>query len=237
MKTEKKIKACELIAKNDMVTSKDQRDILVLKDARPIHMNKLAANQILPNLILIVTMSLFNTQPTQGQANTTELPIEKQTTLGLYVTASEAYENWKQAPDKIKILDVRTPDEYMYIGHASMAWNIPVFIQTYEWDAEKQHFSIKPSPDFIKHIKEVFQTTDTLYVMCRSGGRSAWAVNQLADAGFNNVYNITDGFEGDAISDTENLYYGQRLKNGWKNSGVPWTYKLDRELMKLPMEK
>jgi rhodanese-related sulfurtransferase len=73
--------------------------------------------------------------------------------------------------------------------------------------------------------------------MCRSGGRSAWAVNQLADAGFNNVYNITDGFEGDAISDTENLYYGQRLKNGWKNSGVPWTYKLDRELMKLPMEK
>ncbi|MDB4270663.1 rhodanese-like domain-containing protein [bacterium] len=237
MKTEKKIKACELLTKNDIVRSKDHRDILLLKDARPIHMYRPAANQIPPILILIVSLNLFTTQPTQGQANTTELPIEKQTTLGLYVTASEAYENWKQAPDKIKILDVRTPDEYMYIGHASMAWNIPVFIQTYEWDAEKQHFSIKPSPDFIKHIKEVFQTTDTLYVMCRSGGRSAWAVNQLADAGFKNVYNITDGFEGDAISDIENLYYGQRLKNGWKNSGVPWTYKIDRELMKLPMEK
>lgn len=33
--------------------------------------------------------------------------------------------------------------------------------------------------------------------MCRSGGRSAAAVNLLAGAGFTNVYNITDGMEGD----------------------------------------
>lgn len=187
-------------------------------------------------LILIITMSIIVTQPTAGQDKSPGLPVEKQTTLGLYATAKEAYEKWQQAPDEINILDVRTPEEYIYIGHAPMAWNIPVFIQTHDWDTEKQHFSIKPSAAFLKQIKEVFKSTDTIYVMCRSGGRSAWAVNQLADAGYKNVYNITDGFEGDAVSDTDSLYKGQRLKNGWKNSGIPWTYKVERTLMKLPEE-
>jgi rhodanese-related sulfurtransferase len=186
--------------------------------------------------ILIITMSIIATKPTAGQDKSPELPVEKQTTLGLYVTAKEAYEKWQQAPDEINILDVRTPEEYIYIGHAPMAWNIPAFIQTHNWDSEKQHFSIKPSAAFINHIKEVFKPTDTLYVMCRSGGRSAWAVNQLAEAGYQNVYNITDGFEGDAVSDTGSLYKGQRLKNGWKNSGIPWTYKVERALIKLPEE-
>jgi hypothetical protein len=27
---------------------------------------------------------------------------------------------------------------------------------------------------------------------------------------------------------------GQRLKNGWKNSGCPWTYKLTPDRMVLP---
>jgi len=185
-------------------------------------------------ILLVSVFVLFMVQYTRGQSIKEGLPKGKQTTLGLYVTAKEAYDNWKQAPDKIKILDVRTPDEYINIGHAAMAWNIPAFLQTYDWDAEKQQFSIKPNADFMKDIKEAFQITDTLYVMCRSGGRSAWAVNQLAAAGFKNVYNITDGFEGDAVNDPESVFNGQRLKNGWKNSGLPWTYKIDPELMKLP---
>ncbi len=169
-----------------------------------------------------------------GQSTPAELPKEKQTTLGLYVTAKEAYEHWKATPEKLKILDVRTPDEYMYIGHASMAWNIPAFLQTYDWDSSKGHFKIKPNPDFMIHITQIFKKNDTIYVMCRSGGRSAWAVNQLAAAGFKNVYNITDGLEGDMIDDPQSLYAGQRMKNGWKNSGIPWTYKIDPQKMMLP---
>ena len=38
-----------------------------------------------------------------------ELPKEKQTALGLYVTAHEAYERWQAAPATVKVLDVRTP--------------------------------------------------------------------------------------------------------------------------------
>ena len=36
--------------------------------------------------------------------------------LGLYVTAKEAYEKWQAAPDKVKIIDVRTPEEYLFVA-------------------------------------------------------------------------------------------------------------------------
>lgn len=58
------------------------------------------------------------------------------------------------------------------------------------------------------------------------------AVNRLAEAGFSNVYQIIDGFEGDPVKDPESVYNGQRLRNGWKNSGIPWTYQPDPERMR-----
>ena len=64
---------------------------------------------------------------TLAQETQMELPKEKQTTLGLYVTAKEAYEKWKAEPEKVKIFDIRTTEEYLFIGHAEMAWNIPWF--------------------------------------------------------------------------------------------------------------
>ena len=69
-----------------------------------------------------------------------QLPVEKQTTLGLYVTAREAYEMWKSSPDKVTVLDVRTPEEYLFVGHTEMAWNIPLAAQSYQWDAVKKQF-------------------------------------------------------------------------------------------------
>ena len=166
-----------------------------------------------------------------------QLPTEKQTTLGLYVTAREAYERWKAAPQKVTIIDVRTPEEFIFIGHADMAWNIPIAAQTYQWDADKKHFKMQPLPDFVSRVKKVAKTDDTLMVMCRSGGRSALAVNALGQAGFKNVYNITDGMEGDAVNDPGSVFRGQRLVNGWKNSGLPWTYHIDPERMGLPPDR
>jgi rhodanese-related sulfurtransferase len=163
-----------------------------------------------------------------------QLPKEKQTVLGLYVTSKEAYEKWKASPDKVKIIDVRTPEEYLFVGHPTMAWKIPLAAQTYEWDAEKKHFPVKPLPDFVSRVSEVAKPDDTLLVMCRSGGRSAMAVNLLAKAGFKNVYNITDGMEGDSVEDPRSVFMGQRLVNGWKNSGCPWTYHLTPDRMVLP---
>jgi rhodanese-related sulfurtransferase len=85
------------------------------------------------------------------------------------------------------------------------------------------------NPDFVAGVKKIAGPTDTLLLMCRSGGRSAMAVNQLAAAGFKNAYNITDGMEGDKVEDPESVFYGKRMKNGWKNSGLPWIYSIDPE--------
>jgi rhodanese-related sulfurtransferase len=174
----------------------------------------------------------------EGEVNMTDpnanLPKGKQTVLGLYVTAKEAYEKWKAEPDKVKIIDVRTPEEYLFVGHPTMAWKIPVAIQIYEWDNEKQNFPMKPLPDFVSRCREVASPDDTLMLMCRSGGRSAIAVNLLAQAGFKHVYNIVDGMEGDVNADSDSVAQAQPLKDGWKNSGCPWTKKLTPERMVLP---
>jgi len=162
------------------------------------------------------------------------IPKGKQTVLGLYLTAKEAFEKWKADPDKVKVIDVRTPEEYLFVGHPTMAWKIPVAIQVYEWDPEKSRYPMKPLPDFVSRVKEVAAPDDMLMLMCRSGGRSAIAVNMLAQAGFTHVYNIVDGMEGDLVEDPGSVFAGQRLKNGWKNSGCPWTYNLTPERMALP---
>jgi len=157
----------------------------------------------------------------------TDLPKAKQTSLGLYLTAARAYEKWLAAPESITVFDVRTLEEYIYVGHAPMAWNIPLAFQSHEWDEDNKRFAYQMNPDFISLAKEVAGPEDTILVMCRSGGRSAMAVNALAEAGFKNVYNIIDGMEGDAVKDTQSVYQGQRLRNGWKNSGLPWSYSID----------
>lgn len=166
-----------------------------------------------------------------------ELPKEKQTTLGLYVTSKEAFEMYNSKPKKVNILDVRTPEEYLFIGHAEMAHNVTLFFQSYEWDPEKKHFPMKPNPDFITQVKKIFKPNDLILVTCRSGGRSAMAVNQLAKVGFKNVYNITDGFEGDKVKEKESVFVGQRKVNGWKNSGIPYTYSINPELMSINKSK
>ena len=137
---------------------------------------------------------------------------------------------------RVMLLDVRTPEEVMFVGHAPMAWKVPVVAISYEWDATKKQFPARPLPDFVARVHEVAKPDDTLMVMCRSGGRSAIAVNQLAAAGFKNVYNITDGMEGDMVNDPDSAFLGQRLKNGWKNSGCPWTYELTGDRMLLPTQ-
>jgi rhodanese-related sulfurtransferase len=164
------------------------------------------------------------------------LPKGKLTSPGLYLTARQAYEKWKASPDAVKILDVRTPEELVFLGRPPMAWNVPLAVQTYQWDASGAKLPMKPNPGFLEEAKALFEPSDTLMVMCRSGGRSAMAVNLLAQAGFKNVYNIVDGMEGDVVDDPQSVYQGQRMRNGWKNSGLPCTYDLDPKKMCLPAE-
>ena len=157
-----------------------------------------------------------------------KVPQGKQTSLGLYVTAAQAYAMWKADPQRIKVLDVRMVEEYVFLGHAEAAINIPVAFPKYEWHADRRKYGFEINPDFIDHVKAVFKPDDTIVAMCRSGGRSAFAINMLAKADFTRVYNIIDGFEGDTVDDPESVFHGKRMKNGWKNS-APWVYDIDPE--------
>ncbi len=190
-----------------------------------------AGKSFLLFLLLVFTIYFAGTASVIGaetMAMKQNLPERKQTTLGLYVTAKEAYEMWKSAPDQVQVIDVRTPEEYAFIGHPEMVWNIPFAFVTYQRKDGKTEYGPKMNPDFAAEVKTIAAPTDTLLVMCRSGDRSAKAVDQLAAAGFTNAYTITDGFEGDKVTDSESVFYGKRMKNGWKNS-VPWVYDIDPE--------
>jgi len=207
-----------------------------------LNCGRLAASCTAPVLAIAAMMVLSATANASGSApgqppGAQQLPADKQTTLGLYLTAEEAYEKWKAAPDKVTVLDVRTPEEYLFIGHAEMAWNVPLASQSLEWDAAKKQFPMVPLPDFVARVQKIAKPHDTLLVMCRSGGRSAMAVNALAKSGFVNVYNITDGFEGDAVKNPDSVFNGQRLVNGWRNSGLPWTYQADPSRMVLAEQR
>ena len=93
-----------------------------------------------------------------------------------------------QADPGLKILDVRTPEEYVFVGHAPMAMNIPFALQTYEWDPEKKALRWELNPDFVAAVQAWAGPDEQILVSCRSGGRAAMAINMLAKAaGFTKV--------------------------------------------------
>ena len=153
-----------------------------------------------------------------------QVPKKKQTVLGLYVTSAEAYDKWQATPDKVKLLDVRTPEEFIFVGHPEMAQCIPLGFQSYRWDEKQGYFDLDVNKQFVPQVQERFDPDETLMLLCRSGGRSAMAVNILVQSGYTDVWNITDGMEGDLVD-------GKRTKNGWKNAGLPWTYQVDPALI------
>ncbi len=189
--------------------------------------------KLLPVVLLVVLIGPASMLWAQG-AETPDVPPKKQTVLKLYVTSKQAYTLWKASPDEVKILDCRTPGEYIFVGHAPMAHNVPLMFVQYRIDLRTQSPVMQMNPSFMTEVKQRLSPSDTILVMCRSGVRSARATNMLAKAGFRKVYNVVDGFEGDTNKDKKSSHFGKRTVNGWKNSAVPWTYKLDPKLAYLP---
>jgi rhodanese-related sulfurtransferase len=142
------------------------------------------------------------------QARELQLPESKRTSLGLYVTAKGAYQKWQANSKSVKMIDVRTVEEFRDVGFPAMAIKIP----------------LTPSEDeFVAQVQQVAKPDDTVLVICRSGNRSAVAVEMLARAGFADAYTVVDGFEGDRNKDPSSPEFGERTVNGWKNAGLPWT--------------
>ena len=165
-----------------------------------------------------------------------KLNKKKQTTLGLYMTSQQANEHMMKNMEQSLFLDVRTPAELNYLGVTSvMDANVPTdMMDGSAWDDKKSRYKRKHNDNFVADVDarlkaKGLKKTDTVILMCRSGKRSAKAVNELAKNGYTKVYTVVDGYEGDKVKEGENK--GKRMKNGWKNSGLPWTYSMDRDLM------
>lgn len=157
-----------------------------------------------------------------------DLSKSKQTTPGLYITAADAGRVLADHPT-VALIDVRTPSETMLIGYPTLAAaNIPSkFVDpALAFDAKKGVYKMVDNPNFVTEMQawlasDAAKDVDTLLVMCRSGSRSAAAIEKLVKAGVDvTLYNVVDGFEGDKNKD------GVRAVNGWRNAGLPWTYKV-----------
>jgi len=165
------------------------------------------------------------------------VPAPKRTKLGQYLSSQEAAEFMDQNASKALFLDVRTAAEVTFLGMPLQAdANVPYMKQPDfpVWDTAKATYKLELNPDFLPEVRhrlveKGLGTDSPIVLICRSGDRSAAAANLLAEAGFKNVYSVVDGYEGDVAS--EGPKAGQRVVNGWKNAGLPWSYKLDRAKM------
>ncbi len=179
-------------------------------------------------------MSVFSGSALAGDWS--KLNKKKQTKLGLYMTAEDAYKHTMSNMEKTLFVDTRTPSELNYLGAATvMDTHVPlVFMDTTAWNDKKHRYKRADNKNFVSDVdaalkKKGLTKDDTVILMCRSGKRSATATNMLADAGYTKVYSVVDGYEGDKQKKGPNK--GMRTVNGWKNSDLPWTYSLDRDYM------
>jgi len=168
---------------------------------------------------------------------------KKQTVWNLYVDSKEAYAMKQKLGDQMLFIDVRDPIEIMFTGFTDVIdINIPFKLANRTvWNMKKPVFKMEVNQNFEQEVAEALEVRGLskevpVVIMCRSGGtRGAPATKYLENKGYKQVYVVTDGFEGGKIKEGERKNW--RLKNGWKNSGLPWSYKLNKEKMYFPPVK
>ena len=165
------------------------------------------------------------------------IPEKKRTKLGLYMTSAEALHYVNRNAINTLFVDVRSRAEVNFLGTPTVIdANIPYMelSEWYAWNEKRKSFNMDVNSSFATEIERRLQDkglskNDTVIVMCRSGDRSSKAANLLADLGYKRVISVIDGYEGDTAKDGK--FKGQRVVNGWKNNGLPWTYELDKSKM------
>lgn len=154
------------------------------------------------------------------------------------IAPEEAYKMLTSGNKKMFLIDVRTADEYILVGHPEMAYNIPFPVSDFGNPSLARKEVQVTEGQFVKNVKKRFKEDDTIFLICRSAFRSVGAANALAKAGFKNIYNIVDGFEGKSsfIEGHDNMKTGPtgpKNINGWKNK-LPYTYHIHDNLSYKP---
>ena len=123
-----------------------------------------------------------------------------------HLTPKQAHAYLKANPDAV-FIDCRSEMEYMFVGHPIGAMMVPWYDGA-EWEK---------NPHFVGQVKKVASMNRPVVLICRSGHRSLDAGIALEKAGFSEVYNIVDGFEGPL---DDNHHRG--TMSGWRKEGLPW---------------
>ena len=160
------------------------------------------------------------------------------------------------SPDDTFIVDVRTLEEYYFVGTCALvgkgdpiAYNIPWKLWTSRIDcAEHEPLYRTVECLFGFFIRRTFDPTDTIILMCRSGSRSTTAAEYLDGLGYfeTTIYDMVKGFQGSANDDG----YRCGMKSGddcWQGADadpltpelehLPMTQKLDCDKIWLYMWK
>jgi len=131
------------------------------------------------------------------------------------INPREAHDLLHQDP-RAMLVDIRSSMEYLFVGHPVGAVHVP-WIDEPDW---------KVNPQFATEIRKLILggvvhageiTSAPILLICRSGKRSVEAGNQLIADGMTNVYNVTDGFEGELDE-----HHHRSSLGGWRHAGLPW---------------
>lgn len=122
------------------------------------------------------------------------------------LSPTEAHALLTEREDAV-LIDCRTQAEWTFVGVPDME------------DARFVEWTRYPdgsrNENFVRDVAGGLGPDQPIVVLCRTGGRSAAGATALTEAGFNEVYNVLDGFEGHP---DEN---GHR-SGGWRGAGLPW---------------
>lgn len=192
------------------------------------------------SLFAVASLS-FASDWAPGATDWDKLPEIKRSKLALYLTPQQAYDMKKKDPKSVALFDIRTRSEAIYVGMAKDADALVPFVEHPEiwsdWDDKRHMYKLEPNQDFMPELERRLKAMGlgkdaTIILLCRSGDRSSKAADRLQMAGYTKVYSVAEGFEGDTAKG--GAQDGQRVVNGWKNAGLPWTYKVDKARMYFP---
>lgn len=177
---------------------------------------------------LATTASFASPEPTNAK---------HKTVLGKYLSSVEAIAFMEKNAKNTIFIDVRTQEEVEYVGYSYLIdTNIPLSTNDVsKWDDAKKRYAGVANKNFVVEVEAAVKakglTKDSNIVfICRSGDRSADAVNMMAVAGYKNAYTVEEGFEGQ-FGKPDN----HRTDGGWKNNAPAntWGYALDKAKMYL----
>jgi len=195
---------------------------------------------MMKRILLTLTIAALAAAGALAQAqglSAAKVPEEMRSKANLYLLPKEAHQFVKAQKGKVLFLDVRTRAEAQFLGMADGIDALVPYVEFQDfmtdWDDRRGFYKLEPFNDFVpevaRRLKEKGLTKDDpVVLMCRSGERSSRAADLLTDSGYQRVYTVVYGFEGE-LSEK-----GRRNVNGWKNAGLPWSYELDRKKMYFP---